>query len=671
MAADGGLPDFSVMGNQHTLAGAVAGADEDAPEADMGRAGRLTGSIVATKFYIMELLGEGGMGQVYKARHLALDKLVCVKILRPQFASNATVVTRFEREAKAASRLNHPNSIQVLDFGSFEKNGFYIVMEYIEGRDLANTLAEDWPLSELRVCHIAAQVLGALAAAHAAQVIHRDLKPENIMLQKMADDVDYVKVLDFGIAKVMAPEMPGLTRGDLVCGTPQYMSPEQATGAAVDGRSDLYAVGVVMYRMVTGFLPFEGRNPMEYLTKHASEKPMQPRLRRPDAVISPELEALILKALEKDPAKRPQTAEDFRRELLEIEAVRRVESTGTVVNAVKMGPRSAALANAPTQAPSHPTAMEELDAPTAIALEVRPSAPTSDTYTRVSSRTTHDMTNAVVAYRKAQRRTTLYRALFAAVAVLVIGGGGYFIYPELPEEYQSKPRELYDLAMAKIAELLHKNEVGDSPRPGRPHKQRRSGAAVAATAAEDPPDDSASAVPQQGKCPSGALQVSRGDDVFCIDKYEFPNQAGVAPAVWQEWTSASQSCKSRGRRLCTAEEWELACRGPKGQARSVVGTPTTPEDDCNSSGDKGPHRRIDVSGSHKACISGYGVLDMSGNAAEWTASVAADNPDQRVVMGGSAVDGVAKSGCDSESTQAASARSDTIGFRCCSEPSEQ
>jgi tRNA A-37 threonylcarbamoyl transferase component Bud32 len=302
------------------LGGPTNGFNGDAAAtAISGRLERLTGSIVAGKYYVLELLGEGGMGQVYKARHLTLDKLVCIKILRAQLNDNPTVVGRFEREAKSASRLKHPNSIQILDFGNLEKNGgFYICMEYVEGRDLATLLNDEWPLAEPRVCHIIAQVLSALSAAHAAQVIHRDLKPENIMLERIGDDPDFVKVLDFGIAKIVAPEVPGLTKGDLVCGTPQYMSPEQATGAPLDARSDLYTVGVILYRMVTGFLPFEGRNPMDFLTKHATEKPLAPRVRRPDAVISAELEHLILRALEKDPSKRPQTAEEFRRELLSI-----------------------------------------------------------------------------------------------------------------------------------------------------------------------------------------------------------------------------------------------------------------------------------------------------------------------------------------------------------------
>lgn len=276
------------------------------------------GRTIAGKFQVLELIGQGGMGRVYKARHATLDRLVCVKLLRPALLEDQTVVGRFEREAKAASRLNHPHSIQVLDFGQDELGALYLVMEYVAGRDLRLTLRDEFPLGEERICHVIAQVLSALDEAHAQSVIHRDLKPENIMLEQRRGEPDYVKVLDFGIAKIQDPDVPGLTRADVVCGTPHYMSPEQATGSAFDARADLYAVGVILYQLTTGTLPFDGRNSMEVLTKHVNEQPEPPRARRPELSISPEMESLILRALDKDPANRPQTAKAFRVELLRV-----------------------------------------------------------------------------------------------------------------------------------------------------------------------------------------------------------------------------------------------------------------------------------------------------------------------------------------------------------------
>src|SRR5207302_4415381 len=264
---------------------------------------------------------------------------------------------RFEREAKAASRLNHPNVIQVLDFGRLENDGtLYIVMEHVQGKDLRLVLRDDWPLAEERLCNIMAQVCSALGEAHVNDVIHRDLKPENVMVEARRDQPDHVKVLDFGIAKILGPdvpalarhgivrpvdpEQPGLTRHDVVCGTPQYMAPEQATGSALDERCDLYAVGVILYQMTTGHLPFDRPSAMEVLTRHVNEAPIPPRQKQPDAPISEAMERLILRALEKDPAKRPQTAEQFREALL----------------AVPAQARAAARAATPTRSPPVPHA---------------------------------------------------------------------------------------------------------------------------------------------------------------------------------------------------------------------------------------------------------------------------------------------------------------------------
>jgi serine/threonine-protein kinase len=278
----------------------------------------LVGKVIGGRFRVEELIGHGGMGKVYRARHLALERSVVLKMLRAQLVDDATLVGRFEREAKAASRLNHPNVIQVLDYGRAEDGTLYIVMEHVPGRDLRVILRDEWPLGEERLCNIMAQVCAALSEAHANNVIHRDLKPENIMVEPRRDTYEHVKVLDFGIAKILDSDMPGLTRHDVVCGTPQYMAPEQATGSALDQRCDIYAVGVILYQMATGHLPFDGNNSMEVLNRHVHEAPLPPRKRQPDAPISEEMERLILRSLSKDAAGRPQTAELFREELLAV-----------------------------------------------------------------------------------------------------------------------------------------------------------------------------------------------------------------------------------------------------------------------------------------------------------------------------------------------------------------
>ncbi|WP_267969000.1 serine/threonine-protein kinase [Myxococcus stipitatus] len=291
-----------------------------APDAD-----DYVGNTIAQKYRVEALIGEGGMGKVYRARQIALDKVVVLKVLRHTLLSDERTVARFQREAKAASRLNHRNSISVLDFGQAEDGALFIAMEYVAGQDLHQILSREWPLAEGRVVRIVSQVLGALSDAHGAGVIHRDLKPENIMVEQRRNEPDFVKVLDFGIAKITdsTDDGPALTRAGFVCGTPEYMSPEQARGAQLDHRSDLYAVGVILYQLMTGLLPFESDSAVGFATKHLTEEPPPPTRRRPEARISPGMERLILRALSKSPDDRPANAEAFRAELLAVDKERR------------------------------------------------------------------------------------------------------------------------------------------------------------------------------------------------------------------------------------------------------------------------------------------------------------------------------------------------------------
>ncbi|WXH33050.1 Serine/threonine-protein kinase PknD [Myxococcus stipitatus] len=283
------------------------------------------GMTIAQKYRVEALIGEGGMGKVFRARQISLDKVVVLKVLRHTLLSDERTVARFQREAKAASRLNHRNSISVLDFGQAEDGALFIAMEYVAGQDLHQILSREWPLGEGRVVRIVSQVLGALSDAHGAGVIHRDLKPENIMVEQRRNEPDFVKVLDFGIAKITdsTDDGPALTRAGFVCGTPEYMSPEQARGATLDHRSDLYAVGVILYQLMTGLLPFESDSAVGFATKHLTEEPPPPTRRRPEARISPAMERLILRSLSKSPDDRPANAEAFRAELMAVDKERR------------------------------------------------------------------------------------------------------------------------------------------------------------------------------------------------------------------------------------------------------------------------------------------------------------------------------------------------------------
>jgi len=249
----------------------------------------------------------GGMGDVYRARHVTLDVPFALKILKKALLHDPAIVQRFHREARAASQLRHPNIVNVTDFGQTEDGTLYMVMEYVAGKSLARAIAEESPLSEQRIVHVGQQILSALAEAHASKVLHRDLKPENVMLESRRNEPDVAKVLDFGIAKIQGPGERGvtLTQAGLVCGTPGYMSPEQWSGEELDARSDLYSVGVILYEMLTGKLPFEAQTPMELVRKHLTEQVVPPSARRDGGLVSPDLEGLVMRTLSSAREDRP------------------------------------------------------------------------------------------------------------------------------------------------------------------------------------------------------------------------------------------------------------------------------------------------------------------------------------------------------------------------------
>ncbi|HEX8792859.1 MAG TPA: serine/threonine-protein kinase [Polyangiaceae bacterium] len=282
------------------------------------------GRTIAGKFLVEAYLGGGAMGAVYRAKQLALEKDVAIKIMHGDHAGDATYVARFQREAKAASRLDHPNSMRVIDFGQEDDGLLYIAMEFLDGRDLFRVLQQEWPLPPARIADILSQALAALAVAHEMGIVHRDLKPENIMLLRGTDDEgrarDIVKVCDFGIAKFTdrkdgTPQTGGqkLTTQGIVVGTPEYMSPEQGKGEALDARSDLYAMGVILYQLLTGRVPFDAETALGVVLKHVTEEPVPPSSVHPPS--DRQLEAICLKAMRKKREDRYQSAREMRTEL--------------------------------------------------------------------------------------------------------------------------------------------------------------------------------------------------------------------------------------------------------------------------------------------------------------------------------------------------------------------
>jgi serine/threonine-protein kinase len=256
------------------------------------------------------------MGRVYRAEQTTLVRTVAVKIIHPHLVGEESTAARFITEARAASRLNHPNSVAIIDFGKTPDGQLYLVMEFLRGRDLARVTHEDGALPFRRIVDVLKQTLAALAEAHSENIIHRDLKPENIILEPVRSGGDFVKVVDFGLAKMrLESQQPGITSPGIVCGTPEYMSPEQARGDVLDARSDLYAVGVILYQLTTGRLPFEAESPTQVVLAHLSEPPRDPRLVAPDRRIPAAIVDVTLKALAKDRKDRFRDADEFSAEL--------------------------------------------------------------------------------------------------------------------------------------------------------------------------------------------------------------------------------------------------------------------------------------------------------------------------------------------------------------------
>jgi serine/threonine protein kinase len=277
----------------------------------------LIGVVVADRYRIVELLGRGGMGIVYKVEHVRIGKLLAMKLLTGELSHSPDVVRRFKQEALTVSKLGSPNTVQVFDFGVAE-GLTYLVMELVSGEDLGRTLRTVGPMPFARLGKIIIQACSSLAEAHQKGIVHRDIKPENIMILRGKDGMDVAKVLDFGLAKLREGEgLNDVTSQGAIVGTPYFMAPEQIRGEAVDARTDIYALGALMYRALTGHYPFNGPTPMAVFTKHLTEPPIAPLERAPEAGIPPGVNRLVLKALAKRADDRFARVEDLQAELVE------------------------------------------------------------------------------------------------------------------------------------------------------------------------------------------------------------------------------------------------------------------------------------------------------------------------------------------------------------------
>ncbi|MBX3162445.1 MAG: serine/threonine protein kinase [Deltaproteobacteria bacterium] len=320
------------------------------------------GKIVDGRYRVLEVIGRGGMGVVYRVEHLRMGKIAAMKVLHRDLAHDADVVSRFEREAAAISKLHHPHTVQVFDFGQVD-GALYLIMELVRGQDLARIIERDGPMPWARAAPLLAQVCGALSEAHELGIVHRDLKPENVLITRTTDRRDYAKVLDFGLAKLDQRGTPTReTEKQAIVGTPYFMAPEQIRGDDVDARTDLYSFGALMFELLTAQHLYTGSTAVGVLTKHLTAEPDAPSMRVPKMAIPPEVDHLCRKALQRDPAKRWQTAAELAEAIEEVYAETVGDATGAGSGRRSAQPRSLSVGFPLDERSDHRLRRSDIDA---------------------------------------------------------------------------------------------------------------------------------------------------------------------------------------------------------------------------------------------------------------------------------------------------------------------
>lgn len=549
--------------------------DTDLIRAGSQSADSLVGDTIDDRYRIESKLGEGGMGTVYLSTRLMIGDTVAVKILHSARVSDPQAIERFRREAQAAARLKHQNAVTIYDFGVSGEGLVYLVMELAEGQSLRDIIKQQGPVTPSAAGEIMSQVCAALDQAHRQNIVHRDLKPDNIIVAVTNTGLR-AKVLDFGIAKMRDLTASNLTQTGAVMGTPYYMSPEHCMGEELDHRSDIYSLGVVLFEMLAGVVPFNSPTPTAVVVQHVNQAP--PSLRALNASISPAVEAVVMHALEKRREARPQTAVQLAQELV------------AAVQGRPLTPRSGLIQVVPsysTPATTTPPANPVTGAELAPTIEMTTPPAISGVRTQLP--------------RKRRAGWLAGGVVLAAIIGLLIWAiqrGHPMDTPKVREGPTPPP----GMAYVPGGEFTMGNDAGDeSQRPQ--HKVTVSSFFI-----------DINEVPCEEY--EKFIRATKRQPPATWDKDHCPSGWERRPVTGINWDDASAYAEWVGKRLLTEQEWEFAARGSD---RRPYPWGSEWKDGLANAGPASPGRVEDV-GTHSAGVSPFGAVDMVGNAWEWTAS---------------------------------------------------
>jgi serine/threonine-protein kinase len=603
--------------------------------AEAAEADPLINTLLDDKYRLDARVGEGGMGSVYRATHVQMEHTVAVKVLHSDLASDQVAVERFRREARAAAQIRHPNAVAVTDFGVTKKEGIaYLVMEFLEGGDLRRKIKREKRLDCSEAIVIMSQACAALNAAHEKGIIHRDLKPDNIWLLESTNPYAQVKVLDFGIAKLKASaEASNLTQKGMIVGTPYYMSPEHCRSEELDPRSDIYSLGIILYEMLAGKVPFEGSSPLQVMYKHNTEQPKPLSQTRPE--IPPQIERVVLRALEKRKEDRQSSALELAAELEEA-----LYESGLSPQPSKAGPITREYT------PERQKKEDQTGKSTvAFTAQKMPPPPSS----RISPA---GATVPLAAVRAATPAKPLEKTGQSAAKTTVIGDDGatkaeFAIAPDTALQQTAvglttarKPYWwLAVIALVMIAGLTWtfrkqlglvsvagpdvNRPAGNSVEPGM--RLVTGGTFMMGT--DDPkyPAEWRPAHPVTVQSfQMDEKEVTNEDyNRFVMQSHyqappdwkngTYPASDGLLPVHGVSWIDATAYAKWAGKRLPTEAEWEYAARSTDGR---IYPWGNEWSDDRSNSGEEQRHRPVAV-GTYKLGVSLFGIQDMAGNVAEW------------------------------------------------------